>query len=1078
MKLIRFAFSFNYSQLKNTFRIMKLSFILLTIGVLNIYAVGNSQDVAISVDIKNGTLSDLFNAIESNTDYKVFYKSSLINENDPVNVTAENKPVSEILTYALSNKNLYYDLVDKVIIITSGQENQPGKVSGKVTDATTGELLPGVTVLIDGTTTGVLTDTNGQFIIDIGNNEAVLRFSFVGYVTQTVNVKGNEGLNIAMVPDVRTLDEVVVIGYGTTTKKEVTGSITSVDNENFTKGNVTSPLQLLQGQVAGLNIVRSNGGDPNGDFEIQLRGLTTLAGGADPLIVVDGVIGGSLNNLSPEDIETIDVLKDGSAAAIYGTRGTNGVILISTKRAKPGKTTVDFNSYVALQSVAKRQDFLTADEFRQVITDYFPSQQSAYDYGSSTDWFKEVTRKNPTSQYYSLSSSGGTEQFSYLANIAYHDDMGLVLNSSSQKIRTNINVTQKGIKDKLILNYNLSYSTNNNKYADDEIMAQAAIRNPTEPVYDLNNETPVSGGYYYNDGPFQYYNPVAMIHESIDEGNLRNFSGNINGSFKLTNGLKINTLTSLIQSDTKYGHYYSRYYPINFGTNGYAEVFNNNSIQELYEYNLEYQKSFGNHNIQAVGGYSYNKDTNETYYMMNYGFDTDGYSYHNIGAGSALVNGKASMSSYKEDNTLIAFFGRVMYNYKEKYLLSASLRHEGSSRFGANHKWGNFPAVSLGWRLKEESFLKDVSFIDDLKLRAGYGITGNQDIGNYNSLEILTKGSNFYYNGSWISTYAPASNANPDLRWEKKAELNLGLDFATFDSRLRVNIDYYYRRTKDLLYTYQVSVPPYLYDELFTNVGTIDNKGLELTFNANPVKKKDFSWNTILIFSHNENNLVRFSNKNFAMVDIKTGYMSTDLKVYTERIVEGGPIGNFWGPKFKGFDSSGNNIFDDVDKDSNIDSDDNQKIGNAYPDFTFSWSNVLTYKKLSLSFLFRGSVGNDVLNVNRLYYEGFGYFGSKNILHSTLDHPDYKGAAIYSSRFIEDGSFIKLDNLTLAYDFKTDSGTFSKLKLYITGQNLLTITGYKGVDPEVSLQGLAPGIDWSQYYPSTRTFLVGLNVSF
>ena len=361
--------------------------------------------------------------------------------------------------------------------------------------------------------------------------------------------------------------------------------------------------------------------------------------------------------------------------------------------------------------------------------------------------------------------------------------------------------------------------------------------------------------------------------------------------------------------------------------------------------------------------------------MSNYGFDTDAYSFYNIGAASALADGKASMSSNKESNRLIAFFGRVMYNYKEKYLFSASVRQEGSSRFGANNKWGTFPALSIGWRMNEEDFLKNISWLNSLKLRAGYGVTGNQEIGNYQSLQLLSKGSYFFYNGDWISTYKPASNSNPDLKWEKKGEFNLGLDISVLKGRLNTNFDYYNRRTKDLLYTYTVPVPPYLYNELFTNVGTVDNKGFEFTINAIPVQRKDFSWSSTLMFSRNKNELVKFSNKDFAMVDIKTGYLAVDLKVYTERIVEGGAIGNFWGPKFLGFDEEGNNIFEDLNSDDKINSEDNQIIGNAYPDFAFSFSNSFTYRNFGLSFLLRGSVGNDIMNESRVYYEGFGYFG-------------------------------------------------------------------------------------------------------
>ena len=392
---------------------------------------------------------------------------------------------------------------------------------------------------------------------------------------------------------------------------------------------------------------------------------------------------------------------------------------------------------------------------------------------------------------------------------------------------------------------------------------------------------------------------------------------------------------------------------------------------------------------------------------------------------------------------------------------------------------GNLPAVSLGWRISREPWLKDAKWLNELKLRAGFGITGNQEIGNYRSLSILRKGSsNFYYNKKWISTYEPGSNPNPDLRWEKKKEFNVGLDMSVLDNRLNVTVDYYNRRTKDLLYTYTVPVPPNLYPSKFANVGTIDNKGIEVTVNATPISRKNFSWNLAATISHNKNNLVKFSNEDYEMVQIQTGYFPDDLKMYTMRIVEGGSLGNFWGPKFLGFNDNGGAIYEDLDGVEGITEADYQVIGNAYPDVLLSLQNTFSYKQWSLSFLLRSSIGNDVLNQSRVYYEGFGYFGTRNILRSTLDHANYKDGAYYSSRFVEDGSYLKLDNITLSYDFKLKSKVISKLRCYVTAQNLFTITGYKGIDPEVSISGLQPGIDWYDFYPRTRTFVLGAAIAF
>ncbi|MDR1937463.1 MAG: TonB-dependent receptor [Tannerellaceae bacterium] len=952
------------------------------------------------------------------------------------------------------------------------------KVSGEVIDPT-GVALPGVNVLEKGTTNGAITDIDGRFELTLQTDNPVLVFSYIGFAPSEIIVGNRTTLSVRLNEDITQMDEVVVIGYGSTTKKEITGSIASIREENFVKGNITDPLQLLQGQVAGMSIVKPDGGDPNGGFNVQLRGMTSLSGGASPLVVVDGVVGVGLGNISPEEIESIDVLKDGSAAAIYGTRGTNGVILVTTKQAKGmEKSTIEFSTYAAIQTVAKKLDVLNAQQFRQVINDYYPTMKDQYDFGASTDWFDEVTRSTPFSQYYNVSLSGGAKTLSYRASLSYQDDQGLVEKTSSNKLRAKMSVSQRNFNDKLSIDYNLSYSTGKSQLADKWILQQVARRNPTEPVYDVNNATPISGGYFYNSGPFEYYNPVAMIKESTRERESREMIGSMRASWEIVEGLRATGMGSYYQWGNNTGSYYGRYYPIDFGTNGSAEIDKDSWSSALFEANLDYRKTIAEHSLQAIAGYSFNEGTYESSWAQNILYDTDFFSYHNIGAGAGLSQGQAGLYSYKDKNRLIAFFGRIMYNFKEKYLLSASVRYEGSSRFGENNKWGTFPAISAGWRINKEQFMESVNWLNDLKLRVGYGITGNQEIGNYQSLQLLTRDNFFLYNGRWISTYRPASNPNPDLKWEKKGEFNIGLDFSTFHGRLGGAIDYYNRTTTDLLYWYSVPVPPNLYNQLFTNVGSVRNSGIELTLNTVPVTAKNFRWNSTLTLSHNENKLVKFSSDQYAMVQIRTGYMGTDLKTHLERIVEGGPIGNFWGPKFLGIDENGQNVFQDLDNNGLINDEDNQVLGNAYPDIIFGFSNTFTWKQWDLSFLLRGSIGNDVVNVPRMYYEGFNYFGGKNILTSTLEWPEYKGSSIYSDRFVEDASFLKLDNLTLGYNFKLNTQWISKLKLYFTAQNILTVTGYKGIDPEVNLSGLEPGIDYYEYYPRTRTFLLGLNINF
>jgi TonB-linked SusC/RagA family outer membrane protein len=951
--------------------------------------------------------------------------------------------------------------------------------SGKLVKGTVrnnGKPLQGVSIKLKGTNQGTVSDADGRFSINVQNGQTLL-FSTIGFESKELIYSGQSELNIILTESASNLNEVVVIGYGTTTKKEVTSAVTTLKPADFNKGNIDNPVGLLQGRVAGLNIARPNGGDVNGGYDIQLRGLTTLSGGQGPLFVIDGVIGGDLNSVSNDEIESIDVLKDGSAAAIYGTRGTNGVILITTKKGKAGQNTIEYSNYISTQTVAKKLRNLTADEFRQAINTQFPGRLKEFDYGANTDWFKEVTQ-TPVDIYNNVSMNGGTENFTYRASANYRDADGVVQENSNKRLQAKVAITQKGFNKHLTIDYNLNYTNTKRGFTDDAVLQQAFRRNPTEPVYDPANT--VSGGYFRNTGPFEYYNPVAMLKEQVNTGEEQVFTGSSKLTYSILSGWNVSALGSLIKDSYKNTLYQTRYYPIGIGNNGTATISTGATTNRLMEIGSDYHKQIGKHDFQAIVGYSYQDATNETFDATNSNFDVDLYSYNNIGAGAALLQGNALLSSYKESNKLISFFGRVMYNFDQKYLLQASLRHEGSSRFGVNNKWGNFPAASVGWRINKENFLSNVSWLSDLKLRAGFGVTGNQDIGNYRSLQLLAAGGRILYNGQWINTYPPASNPNPDLKWERKAEWNFGSDMGFYNGRLTVSIDYYIRNTSDLLWTYAVPVPPNLYNTSYANVGKIRNSGVEVTVTAIPVKTTSFNWNTSILFSRNRNKLVSFSNPDagYKLSDLKTGYIGADVQTWTHQIKEGGALGNFVALVFQGIDASGNPIYKDVDGNGKIDENDRQIVGNAYPKFQLSFNNAFTYKNLDLAFNFRGSFGNDVLNITRLYYENFGYLGGKNILLSALDYPNYKGKAEYSSRFVENASYVKLDNLTVGYNFNVNKKVIKKLRIYATGQQLFTFTKYKGVDPEMQLAGLSPGIDAYNYYPRTRTYTLGVNVVF
>jgi TonB-dependent starch-binding outer membrane protein SusC len=954
-------------------------------------------------------------------------------------------------------------------------------ISGIVNDED-GRALNGVSVSVKGTSIGTITDPKGHFTIQVEKGQSLL-FSGVGFETQEIEYKGERAINVKLSSFSKSMSDVVVIGYGTTTKKEVTGAVTSLKANDFNKGAVLNPIGLIQGKVPGLAITRTSGSDPNGGYQILLRGVNTLAGGKQPLIIVDGIVGtNTLDMLDPNEIESVDVLKDGSAAAIYGTRATNGVILVTTKRAKVGKVSYEFSSQVSTEILSEHTRFFKPGEYREVVNKYYPNLVQTLDKGQSTNWLDEITRK-PLRQLYSFSATGGTENLKFRANMYYKDDEGIVKKTGAKTMTPSLFVSSTGLNGRLVIDARLMYSFIQREGADNNnAIFQAVVKNPTEPVYDPNDVA--HGGYYTVINSSGHLNPVAMINEHTNNIEEQIFAGDVVLSYKILNALKANVHYSYNSNQNYQGTYFTKYYP-ELGTNGDATVSTSFNHNILFEPGLEYKRMVGEHNIQAVAGYSYFENQNEGLGAHNYDFAVEDFSYNNIGAGSALGSGLADMNSNKNSNRLIAFYGRMMYNYKEKYLLSASARYEGSSRFGNENKWGLFPSISAGWRISEENFAKNLSWLSSLKLRAGYGVTGNQDIANYLSLSrIQTTDRLFYYNGQWLNTYAPASNPNPGLKWEKKGEFDVGLDFGLLKNRISGTFDFYSRKVSDLLWNYDVPVPPNVYPTTFANVGLMENHGVELSLSADVIEGKNVNWNTTVLYSQNKNKLVSFS-------DAVRGYKLDYLKVnpvngtWSQLILEGQPLGNFVAPVYIGLDNSGEAIYKDFNGDGKIDvgsQDDRAVVGNAYPKFTLGWTNEIRYKQFDFSFFFRGVVGHSLVNYERALYENWkSLVNGTNIVKTTLDNPGYQGINVFDSRYVEKASYVKLEYVTIGHNFKMNKQNI--LRVYATAQNLLTITNYKGVDPEVPISNfdLRPavnGIENLNYYPYTRTFLLGVNIKF
>lgn len=947
-------------------------------------------------------------------------------------------------------------------------------IKGHVSAADDGGPLAGAALIAVGGGYSI-TDNEGNFSMTVSPDEAVT-VSYLGYDDYTFTPGNTATFNIVLERSAATmLDETVVIGYGKTTKKEVTGSVTSLKSTDFDLGSFTDATAMLQGKVAGLTITNPDGGDPNGSYEILLRGTNTLMAGQGPLIIIDGVVDADIRNINFQEVESIDVLKDGSAAAIYGTRGTNGVIIITTKRAKAGQMTVEYDGQVSVQTVARRAVPMTAGQFEYTVENFAPASSGSL-YGSDTDWFREITR-TPISHKHNLAVSGGSENFSHRTILNIEQNQGLQRKNDSDKYLIKTNIHQNAIKGWLTMDYNLSYVKRQYSSANYDAFRQAFLHNPTEPVYDPENKE--SGGYYRVIG-MDYYNPVAMVDERNDENDSDNLTASVRATLNIlpVEGLKWDNFFSYNNERYEGRTYRTQYYPSIIGQNGNAYISNSHSSDLQWESTMQYANTFGKHSVQAVLGYTWQQINYRDSSMENYGFDNDIFQTDNIGTGSAMAQGMASMSSFRESSRYIAFFGRVMYNYDEKYLASVSLRRDGSTKFGKDNKWGWFPAVSLGWRLNRENWLKDAEWLDELKLRAGYGVTGNQDFSNYKSLLLMEPDGYFYYNGEWVNAYAPSSNANPDLGWEKKTEYNAGLDFAFFDNRLGGSIDYYYRLTTDLLYDYSVPVPPYDYETLFTNVGSISNSGIEITLYGTPVKGEKFEWNTTLTFAKNTNKLISFTNEEFQNGEYKIGWINTPVGVYCQRLIEGESLGSFYGPEWAGVDPDTGNDELEGSIAGTVPEDDWVNLGSAYPDFTLGWSNSLRWGNFGLSATFRAQIGGKVFNNYRAEFENITGIGLKNIMASWLDDTTFTGPVTYSSKYLEDASFLKLDNVSLSYNIRFRNAYLKNIRVYLSAQNVFCLTGYKGVDPEVSLSGLNPGIESTTYYPRTRTFTLGATFTF
>ena len=950
---------------------------------------------------------------------------------------------------------------------------QTKEIKGTVTDSDGLPVIAAGVQVLEVPRAVTVTSAEGQYTLKLTAEQAkaakTLEFSCLGMKTVTLPVPETSAtVDAVLYPDAETLQDIVVVGYGSVRKKDLTGSVVNVSERQFNKGVVTSATDLIAGQVAGL-VVTKVGGDPTTEATLKLRGTTSLLGSNGPLIVIDDVPGASLNLVAPQDIESISVLKDASAAAIYGARSANGVIIISTKKGSEGKVSVSYNGYCAVEWAEKLLDMMTADDWRSYVAEH--NITSAIDYGASTDWQKVVTRTG-ISHSHGISVSGGFKSSQYRANVTYLNRKGIMKENDIQRFNVDASFVQRAIHDRLTvkLSFMGAYEDWKDLSYNSDIWSYVYNLNPTVPVYN-------DDGSYFQLHTYMNYNPLSEM-EQVKMDKSRHYSqGRLAVDFKILPWLSAGVSGALSRDNFLSGYYTPSTAETGAATGGLGNRTTSVANMMLVEANISADKEIGLHHIGGILGYSWQKYINENFQATNRQFTTDSFTYNNLQTGNDLQD--SDVGSYKESSKLISFYGRVNYDYAGRYLFTGTLRGDGSSKFGKNNRWGLFPSASVAWRISAENFMKGAIWLDDLKLRVSYGVTGNQDIGNYRTLAIYGPWGYYYNNGEFFPQYAPTQNPNPNLRWERTAQLDVGIDYSFLDGRLRGSIEYYNKKTTDLLYNYDVPVPPYQYSSMMANVGKVSNQGFEITIAGTPVQTRDFRWDASFNLSFNRNVLVSLSNENFQRDKVYLGSYSIRGLAETPIILEEGlPLGTFYGAKCLGVDEDGILLYEDVNGDGKfVYADDRTYIGNAQPDLTANFSCRFSWKNWFASFLLRGVFGNDVINGTALYLSDISRFPGENVLRSALKKTPQ--TMVFSSYYVEDGSFVRLDNLQIGYEFKfKPTVPIQNIRISLTGNNLFNITRYSGIDPEVSQSGLVFGIDARDYYPKTRSVSLGLSMTF
>ena len=987
---------------------------------------------------------------------------------------------------------------------TFAQENT---VTGKITDATTGEGLPGVNILIRGTSAGAVTDIEGNFSLRAQPTD-VLNISFVGYITREIEVGSQTVINVALEPDIQSLQEVVVIGYGEQKKEDVTGVVTAVNSESFNRGAIVSPDQLVTGKVAGVQIT-SNTGEPGGQTSIRIRGGTSVNASNEPLYVIDGVAidnsphnpGGfstgrnPLNFLNPDDIETFTVLKDASAAAIYGSRGANGVIIITTKKGHKGSAgQLSYSGWVSIADAIDKVDVLNAGEFRSIVNEEAPFRNELL-LNANTDWQAKILQQ-AVGQNHSLSFTGGAEHLGYRFSLGYLNQEGIVRTSETERLSFSAGFNQSLLDGDLILDVNVKGSATNDQFNDNGAIGSAISFAPSQPVFDVNSEF---GGYW--EWPVSFgnslgVNPVSLIGQTRDEGETFRSIGNVQVEYKIPVLEGLSAKVNLGYDVTRGQR--TRFIPFTLRSQvtDSGEVRNENltRVSKLLETYLTYKRDIESisSSINFTAGYSYQDFRNEFPSSRAFTLNTNSFGPNNPTVGSQFEIFNTIL-----ENRLISVFGRLNYAFRDKYLLTLTVRRDGSSRFGPLNRWGTFPSAAFAWRIIDEPFINAGPVLDDLKLRVGWGITGNQEIGDYQFLFTYRPGDQFsrYQFGSDFVTTTRPNGADQGLKWEETESFNVGLDYGLFEGRFTGSLEYYYKKTDDLLFTVAVPAGTNLTNRILTNIGELENEGFEFAVNAIAIDHQDWRWDIGFNMAYNQNEITGLAGDDDPNFEgFETGGITGGVGNNIQRLAVGQPVNSFFvfqhlpdqngRPRLDTLDYNEDgqrndaDIYADTNGDGEVNDLDKRFLGQPAPDWIFGLTSQLYYKNFDLNFTLRANVGNYVYN-NVSSANGFRDLVNGIVpgnMHRSVLETGFKDSQFFSDYYIEDASFLRMDNITLGYTIPGLPQGMN-LRIYGTIQNLFTLTDYSGLDPEIgnaSNNDITPqfGID-NNLYPRARTFIIG-----